>query len=70
MGMNEGQMYEPFLGKPVDVGIPNFIHQGRLFLINGIVIDTKDGYVTLRIKDGFRKIPYSDIISIQERDAP
>jgi len=68
--MNDGAMYEPFLGELVDIGIPNFMYQDRLFLIHGVVIDVKDGYVTLQIKDGYRKIPYSDIISIQRRDAP
>ena len=68
--MNDGMMFEKFLGILVTIGIPNFIHQNRLFLIDGKVIDVKDGYVTLQIENGYRKIPYNDVISIQRKDAP
>jgi len=66
--MSEGTIYDVFLGKNVDVGIPNFRDPSRLFIINGFVIEVKDGYVTLRIKGGFRKISFGDIISIQIKE--
>lgn len=65
--MTEGERYLDFLGKNVDIGIPNFNNPNRLFLINGTVIDVNEDYLTLRIKDGYRKIPYSNIFHIQER---
>jgi len=65
-GLNEGVMYEKFLGKHVDIGIPNFVHPNRLFLISGVVISVERGFVTLKIRDGYRKIPYQDVIQIRE----
>lgn len=62
--MSVTDMYEDFLNKRVNIGIPNFVIPGRLFFITGDVLSVSDGYITLKIKDGLRKIPYSDVIQI------
>ena len=62
--MSEKNLYEQYLKKTVNVGIPNYIHKDRLFFITGFVLDLDENYVILKIKDGMRKIPYSDIIEI------
>ena len=63
--MNVNEVYKDFLNKVVDIGIPHLYLEGRLFFITGTVIDVKDGFLTLKIKDGIRKIPFSDIIEIK-----
>lgn len=64
-------MYNEFLNENVNVGIPNFTRPNRLFFITGTVIEIDESYLTLRIKDGIRRIPFSDVIQIslsKERD--
>lgn len=62
--MNVTEMYKDFLGKRTDIGIPNFTRPNRLFFITGTVIEVDESYLTLRIKDGIRKISLSDVIQI------
>jgi len=57
-------MFEEFLNKRVNIGVPNFLRPTRLFFITGDVLSVSEGYITLKIKDGLRKIPYSDVIQI------
>jgi hypothetical protein len=57
-------MYNEFLKKNVNVGIPNFVRPNRLFFITGTVVEVDKSYLTLRIKDGIRRIPLSDVIQI------
>lgn len=60
--MNE--LYADFLGKMVDVGIPNYNEIGRLFFFTGVILEISDEYIILKIKDGIRKIPVADIIAL------
>jgi len=62
--MNVNEMYKDFLNKLVDIGIPNYTRPNRLFFVTGKVIEIDETYLTLRITDGLRKIPLSDIIQI------
>ena len=67
MSMNE--VYKEFLNKKVDVGIPHLYKEGKLFFLTGFVFDVKDGALFLKIKDGFRKIPFDDIIEIRPSES-
>jgi hypothetical protein len=69
--MSEGaSLYEPYIGKFVEIGIPNYMDPNRLFIIPGTVLSVDDGYILLKIKDGFRKIPYDDVREIREKRSP
>jgi len=64
--MSDKERFEVFRGKFVDIGIPNYQNPHRLFMMHGKVIEIDETYITLRIKDGFRKIPFNDVIEIRE----
>ena len=66
----KGNLYGNFLGKTVNVGIPNFVRKDRLFFVTGVVLDISDNFLTLKIKDGVRKIPINDVreISINQEE--
>jgi len=62
--MSENDTYNDFLGQVVNVGIPHYTVEHRLFFITGLVTGVKDGFLILKIKNGIRKIPFSDIMEI------
>jgi hypothetical protein len=62
--VSEENLFEQYRGKLVNVGIPNFVRKDRLFFITGVVLSVDEKYITLKIKDGLRKIPFQDIIEI------
>ena len=62
--MSENATYNDFLGQFVNVGIPHYTRERRLFFITGLVTSVEDDFLILRIKDGIRKIPFSDIMEI------
>ncbi len=66
--MNKNTPYNDFLGKIVNIGVPHFHKEHRLFFITGLVTDVEDGFITLEIKEGIRRVPFSDIIEITRRD--
>jgi len=61
----EEEVFKPFLGQWVVIGTPNFINPYKLFLEDGIVVAVEEGHVALKLKKGYRKIPYGDILSIR-----
>ena len=62
--MEINDFYKEFLGEIVNIGIPHYYKKNRLFYLTGLVINNKDDFLTLKIKDGMRKIPFTDIIEI------
>ncbi len=57
-------IYENFIGRTVDIGITHLYEKHRLFYITGKVLSVENGYLTLKIRNGYRKISFCDIIEI------
>jgi hypothetical protein len=64
MHVKVNEYLNDFLGKIVDVGIPHRFESGKLFFLTGEVLDIQDGYLILRVKNGVRRIPFSDLREI------
>lgn len=62
--MSENDIYNNFLGQVVNIGIPYYMKEHRLFFITGLVTNIDDKFLVLRVKNGIRKIFFSDIIQI------
>jgi len=63
-------VFSKFLGKKVDLGIPNYNRSDRLFWLTGRLIEVDNDFLILKINNGVRKIPIDDVreISLSRRE--
>jgi hypothetical protein len=64
--MKAYEIYKGFLNKKVNIGIPHWFNQGKLFFFTGYVIEVNNEFLILKTSNGIRKISLSDIIEIKE----
>lgn len=54
-----------FLHKTIDIGIPRFEDNDRLFYYTGVLTEVTQEYIKLKLWDGIKQIPINDVIEIR-----